>query len=45
MDRAREIGDYPVHFEFYIPRPDKSEVEKMAIAWLKKQGEKHIQHR
>ena len=44
VDEAKQDNGIPVFFEFYIPRPDKGEVEKMAIAWLKKQGEKHIQH-
>lgn len=34
----------PVFFEFCIPRPNKDEVEKMAIAWLKGRDEKHFQH-
>jgi len=44
VDKAKRDNGIPVFFEFFIPRPDKSEVEKMAIGWLKKQGEKHIQH-
>jgi len=44
MHEAKRANGIPMFFEFYIPRPDKGEVEKMAIAWLKKQGEKYIQH-
>lgn len=44
LDKEKQDNGIPVFFEFYIPRPDKGEVEKMAIAWLKKEGEKHIQH-
>jgi hypothetical protein len=43
-NEAKQATKIPVSFEFYIPRRNKDDVEKMAIAWLKKQGEKHIQH-
>ena len=44
VDDAKRVNGGPLFFEFYIPRPNKDEVDKMAIAWLKKRGEKHIQH-